>query len=142
MASLDPSMLDRADAPYWRGLAEGELRLPQCGACQTWIWPAQTRCKHCGAYDVRWRRVEPEAEVFSWTRTHLPFMPAFADLVPYVTVLAALPKAGGIRLLGRFTGDFTKLSIGARLKGTFVAPSQRTMNLGVITWDLASGSGA
>ena len=47
-------MNDGADAPYWNGLAEGRLLLPRCGGCETWLWPAVSRCGACGCEDIAW----------------------------------------------------------------------------------------
>ena len=136
MGELKPSMLGRIDTPYWQGLAEGELRFPQCAGCNAWTWPVQLRCRACGRRDLTWRAVAPEGRVYSWTRTHLPFIPALARLLPY-TVLVELPQAGGIRILGMFTGDEAQLRIGAALTGQLANPSEETMGLHVMRWDLA-----
>src|SRR5690348_16328737 len=74
---------DRVDHPYWEGLVAGELRIQRCAACGRWSWPADWRCPSCGGYDMVWEQVEPVGHVYSWIRTHLPFVPAYADLVPY-----------------------------------------------------------
>ncbi|MFD4196824.1 Zn-ribbon domain-containing OB-fold protein [Amycolatopsis thermoflava] len=122
----------RVDAPYWSGLAEGELRIQRCTSCRKWTWPADWRCPGCGSYDLGWEAVEAVGTVFSRIRTHYPFVPAYADLVPYDNVLVELPQAGGARLIGLLTGGGAR--IGDRVRGTFVAASERTAGLPVLTW--------
>lgn len=127
---------ERVDFPYWDGLGAGELRIQRCSKCEHWCWPADWRCPACGSYEFRWDRVEPTGRVYSWIRTHLPFVPGFADLVPYVNVLVELPQAGNARIMGRLTGDEDGIRIGAPLTGTFEPGSDRTANLPVLVWSL------
>ncbi|NKQ56722.1 DNA-binding protein [Amycolatopsis sp. K13G38] len=122
----------RVDAPYWEGLGERELRIQRCDSCRRWAWPPDWRCPACGSYDLGWEAVEPVGTVFSWIRTHYPFVPAYADLVPYENVLVELPQAGGARLIGLLTGGAVR--VGDRVRGTFVAASGRTADLPVLTW--------
>jgi uncharacterized OB-fold protein len=129
---------DRVDHPYWEALGRGELRIQRCIGCAAWKWPADWRCPDCGSYELAWEPVEPTGRVYSWIRTHRPFVPGYADLVPYVTVLVELPQAGGARILGLLTGDEEGVRIGAPLTGTFVPASPRTAGLPVLTWEVAS----
>ena len=127
----------RVDAPYWEGLAVHELRIQRCSPCHAWCWPADWRCPACGSYDLGWEAVAPRGTVYSWTRTHLPFVAAYADLVPYVTVLVELPQAGGARIMGLFTTGAEAVRIGAPVTGTFRSASPRTIDLPVLTWSAA-----
>ncbi|MFR9805311.1 Zn-ribbon domain-containing OB-fold protein [Pseudonocardia sp. RS010] len=128
---------DRVDHPYWEGLGAGELRIQRCAGCRRWSWPADWRCPACGGYDMTWEQVEPVGRVYSWIRTHLSFVPAYAELVPYVNVLVELPQAGGARIMGLLTGTEEGLRIGAQLAGSFRPASPRTADLPVLTWSLA-----
>lgn len=125
----------RVDHPYWAGLEREELLVQRCDACRRWSWPADWRCGACGSYELGWERVEPCGVVYSWVRTHVPLVAAYADLVPYVNVLVELPQAGGARLLGLLSGD--TVEIGAEVTGTFQPASPRTIDLPVLTWALA-----
>lgn len=127
----------RVDFPYWDGLSHGELRIQRCATCAAWNWPADWRCPACGSYELGWEAVEPVGTVYSWIRTHVPFVPAYADLVPYVNVLVELPQAGGARLMGLLTADDSDVRIGAAVQGSFQAPSARTLDLAVLTWSLS-----
>ncbi|GAB3077990.1 hypothetical protein GCM10027215_18560 [Nocardioides zeae] len=93
---------DGLDRPHWEGLREGRLLLQRCGRCRTWRWTPRLLCPGCRSFDVRWEDVEPRGRVFSWIRTHHPYLVELGpDAVPYTTVLVELPGAGGSRVLGR-----------------------------------------
>lgn len=126
----------RVDQPYWEALSTGRLAIQRCGGCRSWLWPADWRCYRCGSYEMSWQDVEPEGVVYSWIRTHLPFVPAFAEELPYVNVLVELPHAGGARVLGLLRGDAELLRIGATVVGTVEPPSARTLGQAVMTWRL------
>jgi uncharacterized protein len=93
------------EAPYWQGVQDGVLRLPQCEGCGRWTWPPQPRCGECASWAFAWTEVDAAGEVYSWTRTWHPVAPEVADSTPYVTVLVSLPHAGSIRLLGFWLDD-------------------------------------
>ncbi|MFT3866535.1 MAG: OB-fold domain-containing protein [Solirubrobacterales bacterium] len=127
----------RVDFPYWQGLGRGELLIQRCESCAAWQWPADWRCPKCGGYDLGWQRVEPVGSVYTWIRTHHPFVAAYADLVPYVNVLVELDGADGARLMGLLTGEEEGLTTGAAVRGEFQPASARTIGLPVLTWSLA-----
>jgi uncharacterized protein len=78
--------------------------------------------------------------VYTWVKTHHEFMPAYKDLIPYVTVLAELPQAGGSRVIGLLVGSEEGLKIGAPVFGVFEAPSERTQGLHAIRWQLTDSA--
>lgn len=127
-----------ADDPYWEGLEAGELRLPRCQGCDRWTWPAHFRCGVCGAWDFRWEPVTPEGRVFTWTRTWYAFerVRERADDIPYVSVLAELPQAGGARVLGILEGGQSGLRPGAALVGRIAAASPKSKNYPSLVWRL------
>ncbi|WP_084533292.1 Zn-ribbon domain-containing OB-fold protein [Nocardia fusca] len=109
---------DGLDQPYWDGLVAGELRLQRCGQCGVWIWGPQWICGACHTFDPGWQVVEPVGIVYSWARSHYPFITELADRIPYVTVLVELPAAGYRRVLGILTGeDAEAVRIGERVVG-------------------------
>ncbi|GAA2454547.1 hypothetical protein GCM10010191_86890 [Actinomadura vinacea] len=115
---------DGFDAAYWEGLREGELRIQRCAGCRTWLWGPRRICPNCHGFELGWERVPPTGTVYSWCRTHHPYIAEFADLVPYVSVVVALPQAGGVRLLGLLTGDDdAEVRIGDRLTGYVDTPA-------------------
>lgn len=94
---------DGIDLRYWNGLLAGELWLQRCSTCRQWIWGPQWICGRCFAFDPGWEVVEPVGRVYSWSRSHYPFIRELADHLPYITVLVELPAAENRRVLGILT---------------------------------------
>ena len=124
----------RPDLNFWRGLALGQLWLSRCVKCSTFLWPAPWRCKHCGSFEIGWEQVDARGTVYSWTRTHYPFVPGYTDLLPYVNVLVELPHADDRRLFGLLRGD--QVRIGQRVQGVFEPASPDTAHLPTLRWEL------
>ena len=127
-----------ADAEYWRGLEDGEFRISRCNGCDRWTWPAHYRCGICGSWDFRWEAVEPVGTVFSWTKTWMSFetVKERAGDLPYVTILAEIPHAGNVRVLGVLKGTEEGLRIGAPVRGTIDPPSETSKWHAAIRWSL------
>jgi uncharacterized protein len=129
---------DRVDFPFWDGLARGRIQIQRCNQCARWIWPAEWRCGQCGSFELHWEETPGTGTVYAWERTHYPFMPSFADLIPYVTVLVELPQAGNRRLFGLLVGSEDGLRIGAPVEAAIQPASERTKSLSALWWRLAS----
>jgi uncharacterized OB-fold protein len=129
-----------ADEEFWKGLEEGEFRLPRCAQCDAWTWPAHFRCGDCGSWDFKWVVLEPQGRVFSWTRSWYAFdrVRERSEDVPYVTVLAEIPAANGARVMGILKGSEEGLRVGAAVSGVIEAPSAKTKGYPSITWHLRS----
>lgn len=111
---------DGLDLPYWEGLRAGELRLQHCSPCDRWIWGPQPICSSCHGFDLEWRPVEPVGIVYTWSRSHYPFISELGEQIPYVTVLVELPAAGSRRVLGILTADHSdQVHIGDPVTGWF-----------------------
>ena len=110
---IDERMLpapNPVSAPYWEGLAAGELRLQRCTACGVAQFYPRALCSSC-AGDVEWFTASGEGEVhtFSVVQTH-PVEP-FASLVPFV--LAIVELAEGPRMMTNVIGcDPAEVRIG------------------------------
>lgn len=107
-----------ADSPYWRALADGKLIIQHCQGCGLWLWPAAFRCGSCGTWEPEWTEVPFEGEIYSWTKTWHRFGGTEGLDLPYVSVLASLPAAGGTRLLGLYAGGEDELRVGRPLAGS------------------------
>jgi uncharacterized OB-fold protein len=127
-----------ADDEYWRGLEDGVFKLPVCASCKTWTWPAHHRCGQCGSWDFDWQELEPAGKVFTYTRSHYAFDRVLErkDDVPYVTVVAELPQAGGARVIGVLEGSEAGLAIGAAVRGRILPPDAKTKHYPSIVWEL------
>jgi uncharacterized OB-fold protein len=127
-----------ADAEYWRGLEEGQFRLPRCAGCGKWTWPAHFRCGECGAWEFKWTALEPVGAVFSWTRSFYAFdrVRERAADIPYVTILTQIAAADGARVLGVMKGEETGLVVGAPVRGTIDPPCEKSKWYPSIRWEL------
>jgi uncharacterized OB-fold protein len=127
-----------ADDEYWRALSEGSFKLPRCSSCQRWTWPAHYRCGVCGAWDFKWAALEPVGVVYAWTRSWYTFerVSERAADVPYVTVLAEIPKADGARVLGILRASEPALHIGAAVRGVILPPTEKSKGYPSIQWEL------
>jgi uncharacterized OB-fold protein len=74
----------------WHG--QKELRLQHCQECSAWIHPPQFACPACGGARLEWVLSSGRGVVFSWTVTHRPFHPAFAEATPYLCVIVTLDE--------------------------------------------------
>jgi uncharacterized OB-fold protein len=92
-----PDVDDPLTAPYFEGAARGELTVTRCVACGEYVWYPQEQCPHDGGA-LEWVTVSGRATLFSWAVVHRAFLPAFADMVPFVTALVAIDEDPLVRL--------------------------------------------
>lgn len=105
------------NAPFWEGLAEGELRLQHCGACGAVQHPAESFCYACGGTDIAWRPSGGEGEIYSFIVVHQLYHKAFKDHLPYVVAIIQLDD--GPRILGAMLELDGAPEIGARVRPAF-----------------------
>lgn len=110
---------DKDSAPYWEGLAAGELRVQRCSGCGTLRWPARAICNRCRSFDADWVAMSGRGTIKSWIRTHQRFHPAFADELPYVTLLVALAEQDDIQIIGAFADPAVEPRTGASVRAVF-----------------------
>jgi uncharacterized protein len=105
---------DGLNAEYYAFCAAGELRFQRCTACATWRHLPRARCAACGSDQWEWALASGRGTIYSWTITHRPLDPGFADEVPYAVVVAEMEE--GPRIVGNLRG---------------LAPSELTLGLPV-----------
>ena len=93
-----PDVTDELVAEYFVGAAHGEVRIPRCSACDRWCWYPESSCPACGG-ELGWTATSGRARLFSWAVVWRAFLPAFADIVPFVTALVALEEDPSVRLV-------------------------------------------
>ena len=93
-----PDVSDPLTGEYFAGAARGELMIPRCEQCANYVWYPAAECPGCGAGEPRWVPVSGRATLFSWAVLRRAFLPAFADMVPFVTALVALDEDPAVRL--------------------------------------------
>jgi uncharacterized OB-fold protein len=101
------------NAPYWEGLAAGELRLQRCTACGAHQHPAESFCYECGATELEWVTVSGEGTIYSFIVVHQPYHPAFQPFLPYTVATVELDE--GPRLLGAMLELDAPVAIGDRV---------------------------
>ena len=110
---------DRDSAPYWEGVAAGELRLQRCTDCGAGRWPARAICNRCRSFAAEWVKASGLGTVVSWIRTHQLFIRSFEGDVPYVTIEVQLDEQDDIRLIGRLAEPAMEPEIGMRVRAEF-----------------------
>jgi uncharacterized OB-fold protein len=93
-----PDVDDAVLAPFFSGAADGELRVTRCAECATFVWYPQERCPSCGGA-LEWVTVSGRGTLFSWAVVHRPFLPAFDEMVPFVTALVAIEEDPAVRIV-------------------------------------------
>lgn len=127
-----------ADGPYWDALERGVFQLPRCAGCGAWMWPAHYRCGDCGSWDMAWVPLDPIGTLYTWTRMHQApvLVRERTEDVPYVTLLAEIPAAGGKRVVGALHGSEDGLAIGTPIRGVFLPPSPKTKGYATLGWEI------
>src|SRR6478672_5538210 len=82
-----PDLTDERTAEYFAGAARGELVLPRCDSCHRFVWYPEEECPRCGA------------RLFTWTVVRRAFLPAFEEMVPFVTALVSLEEDPAVRIV-------------------------------------------
>ncbi len=93
-----PDLEDPLTAEFFAGAAHGELVIPHCTGCDAWVWYPEAACPTCGGA-LEWRATSGRGRLFSWAVVQRPFLPAFAEMVPFVTALVALEEAPAVRVV-------------------------------------------
>ena len=106
--------INELNAPFWGGLADGEIRLQKCGKCGTAQYPAESFCYQCGAQDLSWVKVAGEGTVYSFIVVHQPYHKAFKQFLPYTVVIVQMDE--GPRMLSAMLGLQEPIEIGDRVK--------------------------
>ena len=93
-----PDLEWEATAEFWSGAARSELRVPRCDRCARLHWYPTERCRHCKGEVFTWETMSGRGKLFSWVVVTHPFLPQFADLVPFVPALVALEEDPSVRI--------------------------------------------
>jgi uncharacterized OB-fold protein len=106
--------INELNAPFWNGLAQGEVRLQQCHECGVHQYPPESFCYECGAQKMSWVAVAGEGEVYSFIVVHQQYHKAFKDFLPYTVVIVQMDE--GPRMLGLMLDRKKATAIGDRVK--------------------------
>jgi uncharacterized protein len=106
--------INELNAPFWNGLADGEVRLQKCGKCSAQQYPAESFCYACGAQDLSWVKVAGEGTVYSFIVVHQQYHKAFKEFLPYTVAIVQMDE--GPRMLSAMLGLQRPIGIGDRVK--------------------------
>jgi uncharacterized OB-fold protein len=123
-----------ADEVYWKGLAQGEVKVQQCSGCGHWHVPAVWRCGECGSWDLAWHGVAPRGRIFSWTRTWHEFGAPPELGLPFVTVVVELDGAGGRRLMGTMANAEAQVRIGQPVEAEVIRTTFEGETIPALRW--------
>ena len=87
---------------FWRGGADGELRLLRCGACGEYAHPPQPVCGGCLSTSLGPEAVSGRARLLTYPVNHHPWIPGFDP--PYVIAIVELEEQLGLRLTTNLVG--------------------------------------
>lgn len=102
------------NAPFWEGLAQGEVRLQKCGKCAAHQYPAETFCYECGAQEMSWVTAAGEGTVYSFIVVHQLYHKSFKPFLPYTVAIVQMDE--GPRMLSAMLGLNRPVEIGERVK--------------------------
>jgi uncharacterized protein len=93
-----PDLDDPLTREFFAGAARNQLVIPRCDQCDRWVWYPEEACPGCGGA-LTWTETTGRGRLFSWAVVHRPFLPAFAEMVPFVTALVSLDEAPEVRIV-------------------------------------------
>jgi len=118
-------------APYWEGLADGQLRLPRCDSCGEAFFFPRRWCPQCWSENISWFESSGQGAIYACCAINVPFDGRPADEVPYAVALVDLDD--GIRLPGRLHPDAVDAEVGTRVAIEFGPDPGSTLPVWVIS---------
>jgi uncharacterized OB-fold protein len=114
-----PDVDEPLTAGYFAGATRDELCVPRCAACGRWCWYPEAVCPACGG-KLRWTPTSGRGALFTWVVVERAFLPAFTDLVPFVTALVALHEDPDVRIVTLLVDvDPAALAAGQAMQAVF-----------------------
>ena len=96
-----PDVTERT-AAFWRGGADGELRIQRCQSCRLWLHPPRPLCPRCLSRDLDAEAASGRGTVWSFTVNRYAWAPELEP--PYVLAEVELEEQEGLRLLTAVVG--------------------------------------
>jgi uncharacterized OB-fold protein len=81
---------------FWDGIAESELRIQRCQACQKYIHYPKPVCRFCQSIELAGESVSGRATLYSWTIAVQAFHPFWTDRLPYTIGTVELAEQPGL----------------------------------------------
>jgi len=90
---------DKETQFFWDAAKRGELAILRCEDCRTFIHPPKHRCRGCLSVNLAPHVVSGLGRLYTLTRTHYVYHPAFREQAPYVVALVELEEDPSVRLV-------------------------------------------
>ena len=101
--------------PFWKALAQGQLRMQRCCECGTFRHPPSPICHKCASFEMEWTPLGGGARLYSFTVARQSVHTSLDAKMPYDIALVDLDE--GVRMVSSISGiAASDLRIGMRLK--------------------------
>ncbi|MBI3743920.1 MAG: Zn-ribbon domain-containing OB-fold protein [Chloroflexi bacterium] len=118
-----PKPLPAPDAStkfYWESAKRHKLAILRCKQCSTFIHPPRPMCRTCQSSDLAPFEVSGRGKVYTFTKTHYIYHPAFQPKVPYVVALVELDDDPSVRIVSNIVDcPADEVRIGMPVEVTF-----------------------
>ena len=94
-----PRPVDPLNAEFWDLCRNRRLCFQRCGGCGRFRHVPRYMCAQCGSPEWQWEESNGTGKIFSWTVTRRVLHPAFADQLPYATVVVEMDEQ--VRMVSR-----------------------------------------
>jgi uncharacterized OB-fold protein len=84
---------------WWDACADHRFVVQRCTRCGTTRHPPGPVCPSCRSPEAEWAELPGTGTVYSYTVVRQAFLPALADVVPYVVAVVEPDGAGGARMV-------------------------------------------
>jgi uncharacterized protein len=92
-----PQPITPESKPYWDGMKEGKLMLPNCQDCGKAHFYPRVFCPHCHSNNLTWVQGSGKGKLYSFEILYRPFNRAVKVPPPYVLAMVELEE--GPRML-------------------------------------------
>lgn len=84
---------------YWDAAKKHQLAILKCTECNTFIHPPRAMCRACQSDSLKPEVVSGRGTIYTLTRTHYIYHPAWKDELPYVIALVELEEDPSVRIV-------------------------------------------
>ncbi|HLX87331.1 MAG TPA: Zn-ribbon domain-containing OB-fold protein [Acidimicrobiales bacterium] len=84
---------------WWEAAAQHRLVVQRCSQCGATRHPPGPVCPVCRSLASEWAELPGTGRVYTYTIVRQAFLPALADVIPYVVAVVEPDGAGGTRMV-------------------------------------------
>ena len=104
--------------PFWDALNDERVMIQRCDDCDAWVFYPRSHCSGCLSDQLSWQAVSGAGVLYTFTVSHQPTSPHFADEVPQLLAVVELDE--GVRLTTTLVGvAVADIEIGMRVQPVF-----------------------